>query len=113
KKIERKYLKRHLTKEEKENLVVMSMGKKNGNFGEKRSIDYKKAIEELYIDKYGNLLVCRESKDQFLVFDVFKEDSFVEKVKLFSLNRDDLILFANDKIYSLNKEKLTLSVFSY
>ncbi|PIE79165.1 MAG: hypothetical protein CSA15_04220, partial [Candidatus Delongbacteria bacterium] len=78
KKIERKYLKRHLTKEEKENLVVMSMGKKNGNFGEKRSIDYKKAIEELYIDKYGNLLVCRESKDQFLVFDVFKEDSFVE-----------------------------------
>lgn len=90
-----------------------------------RSI-YKKAITNMYYDKYGRLLVCssieRNETNQYdFLVDVFKAGKFLKKVKLdigssgydFFKAYDEKIFFIGERIYHLDQGKSLLRILEY
>lgn len=89
------------------------------------SSGYKRAINFMYYDKEGRLLVSaslrrnESNKHDFLV-DVFKDGVFLEKVKLdickgydFIKIYDEKIFFKGNRIYHMDEPEALITVFSY
>lgn len=86
---------------------------------------YKKAINMMFIDKYGRLLAAssvernKSNRYDFLV-DVFKDGVFLNKVKLdifkgydFLKLQDEKIFFKGNRIYHINEPDAVVKVFTY
>lgn len=111
-----------------EEMEIMNK-KLNLSWGGKKIVQKKankKAINAIYYDKYGRLLVCssqsRKSDNlQKFYADVFKNGIFLNRVEFNELVKQDFVAqmndietyFKNDKIYVLNLASGSVAVYDY
>ncbi len=123
----RNYIKVKLTDDELKNLSgQISVRNENGDVAENVTKEsYKKALNGLWLDKYGRLwaltsLKKNDPNDRTLYFDIFENGIYLNRIKL-DFYEDDADLGMNfkmkligDRLYLIdNTEDLKIRVFDY
>ena len=88
------------------------------------STKYKKAIKDMYYDKYGNLIIYtsikrnNKNKKDYVV-DVFKDGVFINRIILDICEGDEFrnsnhkLFFEDRRIFYINKEDNTITIYNY
>lgn len=88
--------------------------------------NFKKAVKNVYTDKYGRLLVLpsidRNIEPEASYVDIFKDGKYLNRVEFNVIDKSNVGVlgsmkqseyFIGDKLYVMNIEKLTIDVYDY
>jgi hypothetical protein len=123
--IRKSYQKIRIEKNEKEKYIE-DMKKVMRKGDEPKVDEFKKAIYEMYTDKYGRLLVIpsidrHKGKDGVYV-DIFKDGKFLNRVKYDLMNKSTIgllwqvrssVIFSGSRLYYLDRDKNVIDVYDY
>ncbi len=122
--VEKNYRKLPLTKDEAAAFDSTMRRASNGNGQTPLNAAYKKAINNMHVDKEGRLWVMASRdrskgvKNEFLV-DLFKDGVYLNTVTLPGIKQNDyldldnLLFFKGNRIYLMNMSDLVIKVYEY
>ncbi len=86
---------------------------------------YKKSVNDIFLDKYGRLIVCpsikrnQENQNDFIA-DIFVDEKFIKRVVIPQLKGEDFlyrldtkIFFTGDRIYEVLDKEMKVNVYAY
>ena len=83
------------------------------------NISYKKTVSDIEVDKFDRIWTkpALEARDSLLtgkVFDIFDKDGiFLNRITVDEANENSDIYFINERMYILDKDEMTVDVYSY
>lgn len=124
--IKKSYNKIRLDDREKEEYIAKKSKRKSINNADLKAPEFKKAIQAIYEDKYGRVLVVptidRQIDKDGDYIDIFKDGKFLNRVDFnlygkgsaenFNKEKGE-VYFSGTRMYYLNRENMTIDVYEY
>lgn len=87
----------------------------NGKVKQENHTQYKDALNQIYCDKYDNLWVdcnVRDDKENIHIFDVFKNGIYINRVNT-DIDKKNAIYLKEDKLIEHNSKEQVITIYEY
>ncbi|MBN1971689.1 MAG: 6-bladed beta-propeller [Candidatus Delongbacteria bacterium] len=104
------YLKIPYSEKDNENRMVFKIGNVSDETIKKDN--YKKSINNLFLDSDGRLFIQVASKKDSITFEVYENSNLIEIINIDYPDGDYIVKMSRDKIYILDRERNIILVYS-